>query len=94
MFNRESKFPSTEENSPSPMTINERLSVIRYTHYRSTEPITEKEKNNYNILVEEFPSVYEKIKNIGEYAVKNLEKKLENLDAPTLPGQLPELKLK
>ncbi|MCB0729622.1 MAG: glycosyl hydrolase, partial [Ignavibacteriae bacterium] len=93
LFNRESNFPSTEENPPSPMTINERLAVVKYTHYRSTEPVTEKEKVNYEVLVDEFPAVYERIKNIGEYGVKNLETKLEKLGAPVTPGQLPELKL-
>ncbi|MCB0750328.1 MAG: hypothetical protein KDC52_02520, partial [Ignavibacteriae bacterium] len=93
LFNRESNFPSTEENPPSPMTINERLAVVKYTHYRSTEPVTEKEKVNYEVLVDEFPAVYERIKNMGEYVVKNLETKLEKLGAPVTPGQLPELKL-
>ncbi|MCB0751156.1 MAG: hypothetical protein KDC52_06765, partial [Ignavibacteriae bacterium] len=49
-FNRESNFPSTEENPPSQVTINERLSVLNYTHYRSTEPITAKEQTTYNVL--------------------------------------------
>lgn len=93
-FSRQSNYPSTEENPPSPVTINERLDVLRYTHYRSTEPITKKEKVAYDVLVEEFPTVYEKIKNISENDINNLEKKLENLGAPAIPGKLPELKLK
>ncbi|MBK7104903.1 MAG: glycosyl hydrolase [Ignavibacteriae bacterium] len=93
-FSRQTNFPSTEENPPSPVTINERLDVLRYTHYRSTEPITKKEKVAYDVLAEEFPQVYEKIKNISKVDIFNLEMKLENLDTPAIPGKLPELKLK
>lgn len=92
MFNRESKYPSMEENPPSHNTINERLSVLRWTHWRSTEPITEKEKRNYNILMKEFPPVHERIKQISEIDIVNLEKKLESLGAPYTPGRLPVLK--
>ncbi len=93
-FNRESNFPSMEENPPSQNTINERLSVLRWTHWRSTEPITEKEKRSYNILMNEFPPVYERIKQLSEIDIVNLEKKLESLGAPYTPGRLPVLKLK
>ncbi len=93
-FNRESKFPSVEENPPSLSTINERLSVLRWTHWRSTEPITQKEKLFYDILTNEFPPIYERIKSLGEIDVVNLEKKLESYGAPYTPGRIPELKLK
>lgn len=92
-FSRKSKFPSQEENSPSPVTINERLDVLRYTHYRSTEPITNREKVAYEVLVDEFPKIYEQIKKISETEIVNLEKKLQSFGAPALPGSLPEMKL-
>jgi len=90
-FNRESKYPSTEENPPSPNTINERLEVLSYTHNRSTEPITAREKMVYEILVEEFPPIYNRIKEIGDIDVINLEKKLEEAGAPYTPGRLPQI---
>jgi len=93
-FNRDSNFPSEEENPPSPSTINERLSVLRWTHYRSTEPITKKEKTVYDILTTEFPPVYKRIKDLGNIDIPNLEKKLENSSAPYTPGRLPDLKIK
>jgi hypothetical protein len=93
-FNRESKFPSTEENPPSLNTINERLSVLRWTHWRSTEPITKKEQRAYDILLNEFPPIYERIKIIYNMDIKNLEDKLEKFGAPWTPGRLPELKLR
>ena len=93
-FNRESKFPSTEENPPSPNTINERLGVLRWTHWRSTEPITAKEKDAYNILMAEFPSIYERIKDISRIDITNLENRLERAGAPFTPGRLPDFKMK
>jgi len=93
-FTRDSKYPSTEENLPSPNTINERLEVLMYTHWRSTEPITAREKMVYEILVEEFPAIYNRIKNISEIDIVNLENKLENSGAPYTPGRLPKLQLK
>ena len=92
-FTRDSKYPSTEENPPSISTLNERLSVLKWTHYRSTEPITEREKMVYEILLEEFPPIYERIRDLSEIDIANLEKKLENYGAVKTPGRLPELKL-
>ena len=92
-FSRQSNFPSVEENPPSSLTINERLDVLRYTHSRSTEPITNKEKVAYDVLADEFPKVYNQIKKISETDIANLENKLKNLGAPAIPGSLPELKL-
>jgi len=92
-FTRDSKSPSAEENAPSQHTINERLSVLRWTHWRSTEPITEKENSVYDILLNEFPPIYERIKQINKIDITNLEKKLESSGAPYTPGRLPELKL-
>lgn len=92
-FKRESKYPSTEENPPSPNTFNERLSVLRWTHGRSTEPITAREKMIYDILVEEFPPVYERIKQLSEIDIQNLENDLDLYGAVKTPGRLPELKL-
>jgi photosystem II stability/assembly factor-like uncharacterized protein len=90
-FTRESLYPSTEENPPSLNTINERLSVLRWTHFRSTEPITQREKTAYDILIEEFPPLYERIRQLSEIDIINLEKKLEGFGAVKTPGRLPEL---
>lgn len=92
-FKRESKSPSTEENPPSLNTFNERLEVLRWTHWGSTEPVTAREKSSYEILLEEFPPIYERIKLISEVDIVNLEKKLEAAGAPYTPGRLPKLKI-
>ena len=93
-FNRESKSPSTEENPPSLYTINERLSILKWTHWRSTEPITKKEYEAYEILTEEFAPIHQRIKELSEIDITNIENKLEAISAPYTKGRLPELKLR
>ncbi len=93
-FRRNNKFPSVEENPPSPVTLNERLQILKYTHNKSTAQITEKEKTAYNILLKKFPAIRAQIKNIENNEMKNLENKLEIIGAPWTPGRLPALKLK
>ena len=48
----------------------------------------------YEILLEEFPPVYDRIKQIDEIDIENLEKKLEAAGAAATPGRLPKLNLK
>ncbi len=90
-FNRESNFPSTEENPPSPVTFNERLGVLAYTHYRSSSNITQNEKNAYKVLMDKFPPVLEQLKNLYNYDLKTLEDDMEKYDAPWTPGRIPTL---
>ncbi len=90
-FNRESKFPSTEENPPSPVTFNERLAVLSYTHYRSSSNITQNERNAYKILMDKFPPVLDQLKNLYNDDLKSLENDMEKYDAPWTPGRIPTL---
>ena len=46
----------------------------------------------YNILLEEFPPVYNQVKQLGEVDVPQLEKALEAIGVPVTPGRLPEWK--
>lgn len=91
-FRRQSKYPSAEENSPSHVTINERLSTLKYTNWRSTESITQKEKVAYDILMEEFPPLLNRIKEINEMDLRDLENQLDEFGAPYTPGRIPKLK--
>ena len=93
-FNRDENKPSPEENPPSPVTFNERLNVLAYTHNRSTSNITKNERNAYSALVSEFPPILERIKSIYNVDLKNLEADLEKYNAPWTPGRIPEIKLK
>ena len=42
----------------------------------------------------EFPSIYERIKDISRIDMPNLERKLEQAGAPYTPGRLPDFKMK
>ena len=93
-FNRDANKPSPEENPPSPLTFNERLNILAYTHSRSTSNITRNERNAYSALVSEFPPVLDRIKSIYNVDLKNLESDLEKFNAPWTPGRIPDVKLK
>jgi len=93
-FARRSDSPSAEENPPSPVTFNERLGVLAYTHWRSTSNITKNEITAYDVLMEEFPPVYNQIKKLSEVDLKELQNEIDKLGGPVLPSTLPELKIK
>jgi len=93
-FNRDADHPSAEETPPSPVTFNERLGTLAYTHWRSTSDITKKERDAFNILVAEFPPVLNQIKKLYSEDFKNLENELEKYNAPWTPGRLPDWKIK
>jgi len=91
-FNRVSKKPSSEENPPAPVPLNWRLEKIAYASFSSTGQPTQMELDAYKILEDEFPPVYNKIKHIGEVDLPELQKQMDNLKAPAVPGYLPEYK--
>ena len=80
---------STEETPPAQMPLNSRLGIITYTHMGSTSGITTTEKQNYEILKEEFPPVLEALKRIVETDIPALETELNKIGAPWTPGRLP-----
>ncbi len=91
-FQRPSIRPSAEENPPSPVTLNSRLRTMTRTHWQSTSSLTEKEKTALRVLREEFPPVYEKIKNVYEKDIKALEAEAEKCGLPWTPGRLPDIR--
>lgn len=91
-FNRKSIRPSDEENPPAPVPLNNRLGKISWTTWVSTSEPTQGQKDALAILMEEFPPVYQLVKQIGEVSIPSLEKELEKLGAPVTPGRLPEWK--
>jgi photosystem II stability/assembly factor-like uncharacterized protein len=80
---------SWEELPPAPMPLNRRLSTIVRTHMQSTSGVTQTEKDNYAILMNEFPQLLEELKQINS-ELKALEEKLEEINAPWTPGRIPE----
>lgn len=80
---------SSEEIPPAQVPLSTRLSVITYMHMGSTSGITSTEKQNYQILKEEFPPVLETLKRIVEKDILALEAELNKIGAPWTPGRLP-----
>lgn len=62
-FDRKSDFPSYEENPPAPVTINARLGTVASALWGAANEPTQTAIDGYNILMEEFPPVYEQVKN-------------------------------
>jgi hypothetical protein len=91
-FNRPSNRPSAEENPPAPVTLNDRVNDMAFTHFRSTAGLTQNEIRSYDVLMEEFPPVLEQLKKIFNEDIKNLEAELDKIDAPWSTGRVPELK--
>ena len=92
-FNGQKAKASREEIPPTEVSINSRLSVLLYTHWRSTSSITGNQKNAFDILTKEFPPIQDELKYIGEVELKKLEDEIEIHGAPWTPGRLPSLKL-
>ncbi|PKL84256.1 MAG: glycosyl hydrolase [Ignavibacteriae bacterium HGW-Ignavibacteriae-3] len=91
-FNRPSTRPSAEENPPAHVTLNDRVSEMAFTHFRSTSGLTQNEIRSYDVLMEEFPPVLEQLKKIFNEDIKALETELDKINAPWTPGRIPELK--
>ena len=80
---------SGEEVPPAEVPINDRLGNITYAHMGSTSGIANTEKQNYEILKEEFPPVLAALKRIVETDIPALEAELNKIGAPWTPGRLP-----
>ena len=91
-FNHPSARPSEEENPPAPVTLNQRLGKLSWISFGSTGDPTKTQLDAYNILLEEFPPVYNQVKQLGEVDIPQLEKAMESIGAPVTPGRLPEWK--
>jgi len=88
-FNGQRPKASREENRPAPPSINERLRSIVWIHYRSTGGITQTQRDQFDILKEEFPPVLEALKVIYETSLPEIERELEEIGAPYTPGRIP-----
>ena len=93
-FNGRKAKASREEIPPQPVPLNDRLGVLIYTHWSSTSGITGNQRTAYKVLVDEFPPVYNKIKQIGKVEIVQLQNEMNKLNSTWTPGNLPDLKLK
>jgi len=93
-FNGRKAKASREEIPPQPVPLNDRLSVLIYTQWKSTSGVTGNQRTAYKVLVDEFPPVYKKIKQIAEVEIVQLQNEMNKLNSTWTPGRLPDLKLK
>jgi photosystem II stability/assembly factor-like uncharacterized protein len=91
-LNRNTNKPSDEENPPAPVPLNARLGKLTWISWSSTGSPTQGQRDAYSILEEEFPPVYNQVKQIGEVELPELEKALERTGGPVTPGRLPSWK--
>jgi len=85
---------SAEEVPPAKVSLNSRLGTLIWTHWRSTAGITGNQKTAYKVLADELPPVYNKVKNIGEVEIKQLQDEMDNINAAWTPNRLPKLNIK
>jgi photosystem II stability/assembly factor-like uncharacterized protein len=81
---------SWEELPPMQMPLNRRLNVMIRTHWSSTAELTQTEKDQLEILREEFPPVLDRLDQ-AVAAIGEVEHSLEALKAPWTPGRMPQL---
>lgn len=83
---------SSEEIPPQISPLNWRLNDLVYPNWSATSNITQAQKTAYKILSDELPGIIEKLKQIQDADLKEIEKELELINAPWTPGRIPELK--
>ena len=91
IFNGTAATASWEEVPPEAVPLNHRLNTIAYSHWGSTAAPTQSQLRDWDILMEEFPPVLEKIKAL-DAEINLIEIEMEKYEAPWTPGRLPELK--
>lgn len=82
---------SSEEVPPENVPLSERLNAIVWSSWQSTSAPTSTQKNNYDVLMEEFPPVLEELNSISK-KISDMELELDKLKAPHTPGRVPGFK--
>ncbi len=81
---------SYEELPPHQPEIYHRLQYLVWAHYETLAGVTNTEKQQLQILQQVVPPQIQKLKDLTT-KVKNIEIKLDQLQAPWTPGRLPEI---
>ncbi len=81
---------SDEEIPPRQVPLENRLQYILWGQSSSTSDITSTSKMAYDIIQEELPGLVNKLKDLANNDIKNLEDKIEDAKAPWTPGRIPE----
>jgi hypothetical protein len=69
-----------------------RINGVVYDHRRSTSAPTQSQKMTFDLVAAAFPPVLQAVRAVAEEDVKKIEKRLEELGAPSTPGRLPQWK--
>jgi len=78
---------SYEEIPPHKLPLVRRLSLLAWTHINSTDPITQTEKQQLQIIKESLKGIEPKAKEIEQNILPPLKKRFDNIDAPWTPGR-------
>ncbi|MDD8018027.1 MAG: glycosyl hydrolase [Bacteroidota bacterium] len=96
MIELKRKFSGDEiiakRNDAAPPSILTRMNSVAESFWSSMADPTETQKKAYQIAVDEFEVQYAVLKNVVEKELPTIEKELNSVGAPAIPGQLPEWK--
>nr|WP_320118491.1 hypothetical protein [uncultured Marinifilum sp.] len=92
LFNGMEARASWEEIPPAQIPISNRINNIVGVHWASTSGVTQTQKDQFEILKEEFPAALERLRKLSA-DIKILEAELEAKGAPWTPGRVPAYKL-
>ncbi len=90
-FNGTSPKASSEEIPPEPVPLNQRMDAMLAGSWSSTSTPTQTMRSNYEILKNNLPEIIEKLRFV-DAEIKQIESRMEQLQAPWTPGRLPGMK--
>jgi photosystem II stability/assembly factor-like uncharacterized protein len=79
----------TKRNKDIPPTFYSRVETIIYGQWRTSGPPTETQKQSYQVALEEYEPLYVRLKTLVEKDLKDMENRLEAIEAPYTPGRFP-----
>lgn len=81
---------SWEELPPMDMPLNRRMNVMVMTHWSATSDVTKTERDQLEILREEFPPVLDTLKEVTK-EIDEMDRMLDEIKAPWTPGRMPSM---
>jgi photosystem II stability/assembly factor-like uncharacterized protein len=79
----------SRRNDAAPPSIFSRINTLTQSFFSTNVDVTEIQKQSYQIAADEFEIEYASLKKIVEEEIPLLEKQLDTLGAPPIPGKLP-----
>ncbi|MDP2424175.1 MAG: YCF48-related protein [Bacteroidales bacterium] len=90
-FNGTKAQASSEEVPPEPVSLNQRMGAVMSSLWSSTATPTQTMRLNYEIVREELPPVLDELRRMA-IELKQIEDRMDALNAPYTPGRLPDLR--